>query len=110
VESINIKTAITLGLLGITLVLISIPLYLEKIKMNRFYGFRIRKAFESEENWYRINKYAAKAMMCWAVVVMAMALVCLFLAPQHVLTAGNASFLIVLIPIVQTLHYAKRSE
>jgi hypothetical protein len=108
VESINVKTAITLGLLGMILILISIPLYLEKIGMNRFYGFRVRKAFESEENWYRINKYGAKALMCWSVAVMTIGIVCLFIEPQHVLTVAKAGFLTVLIPIVQTLYYAQR--
>ena len=49
-ESINVKTAVTLVCLGFILVAVSIPLYLGKIKMNRFYGFRIRNAVESEEN------------------------------------------------------------
>ncbi len=106
--TINVKTAITLNTLGIILILVSIPLLLEKIKMNRFYGFRIRKAFESEENWYRINKYGAKALICWSVVMMAIGIVCLFVEPQHVLTIANVSFLTVLVPVVQTLYYAKR--
>ena len=92
--SVNLKTAITLCLLGTILILVSLPLYLEKIKMNRFYGFRIRKAFESEENWYRINRYAAKALMCWSVVIMTMGIVCLFIEPQYVLTMAKVSFLI----------------
>jgi hypothetical protein len=51
-ETVNAKTAITLICLGFILIGVSIPLLLGKIKMNYFYGFRIRKAFESEENWY----------------------------------------------------------
>ena len=52
-ESINVKTAVTLVCLGFILVAVSIPLYLGKIKMNCFYGFRIRNVFESEENYTR---------------------------------------------------------
>ena len=52
-ETVNAKTAVTLVCLGFILIAVSIPLCLGKIKMNRFCGFRIQKAFESEENWYR---------------------------------------------------------
>ncbi len=105
--SINAKTAITLNIIVIILILVSVPLHLEKIKMNRFYGFRIRKAFESEENWYRINKYGAKALMCWSLVIMMMGILCLFIEPRYVLTIAKVCFLMVLVPVVQTLYYAK---
>jgi hypothetical protein len=49
--NINEKTFITLTVLGIVIILISIPLYLGRVTMNGVYGFRIRKAFESEQNW-----------------------------------------------------------
>jgi hypothetical protein len=68
-ETVNAKTAVTL--LGFIPIAMSIPLYLGKIKMNYFYGFRIRKVFESEENWYLINRYGSKALVRWSVVVMA---------------------------------------
>jgi hypothetical protein len=87
---------------------VSIPLLLGKIKMNYFYGFRIRKAFESEENWYEINSYGAKAMIRWALVVMAAGIACLYIQPEHVLTVAKISFVSLLVPIVQTLLFARR--
>ena len=45
---------------GVLIIGISIPLVKRKIKMNRFYGFRIRKAFESDEIWYDLNAYGGK--------------------------------------------------
>ncbi len=81
-ETVNAKTAVTLVCLGFMLIAVSIPLYLGKIKMNCFYGFRIRKAFESEENWYKINRYGAKVLMWWSVVIVAMGIACLFIEPQ----------------------------
>jgi uncharacterized membrane protein len=107
-ESVNVKTAITLVCLGIIVILVSVPLYLGKIKMNRAYGFRIRKAFESEENWYGINRYGAKVLMWWSVVIMAIGIACLYIEPQSVLTVAKVSFISVAVPIVQTLYYAKR--
>ena len=70
-DTVNAKTAVTLVCVGIILIVVSIPLYLGKIKMNSYYGFRFQKAFESEENWFLINRYGAKAMMCWSVIIMA---------------------------------------
>jgi uncharacterized membrane protein len=107
-EGVNVKTAITLACVGIILIAVSLPLYLGKIKMNGVYGFRIGKAFESEENWYRINRYGAKALMCWALIIMAIGIMCLYIDPQSVLTVAKASFLLLLVPLVQTVLYARR--
>jgi hypothetical protein len=41
--------------LGVLIVVVSIPLVLHMIPMNRFYGIRVREAFLSNRNWYRIN-------------------------------------------------------
>ena len=107
-ESVNVKTAITLVCLGFILIAVSIPLYLGKIKRNYVYGFRIRKALESEENWYSINRYGAKALMSWSVVIMAIGIICLYIEPQHVLTVAKVTFISLLVPVVQTLYYARR--
>jgi hypothetical protein len=107
-ETVNAKTAVTLVCLGFILIAVSIPLLLGKVKMNCAYGSRIRKAFESEENWYTINSYGAKALICWSLVTMAVGIGCLYIEPQHVLTVAKLTFLSLLAPIVQTLWYAKR--
>ena len=64
-ESYEFKTAITFACLnifvGLVLILVCIPLYRGTVKMNRTYGFRCRGAFESEKNWYRINRFGAGA-------------------------------------------------
>jgi hypothetical protein len=108
VETVNAKTAVTLVCLGFILIAVSIPLLLGKIKMNYFYGFRIRKAFESEENWYLINSYGAKALMRWSVVLMAIGIGCLYIEPQQVLTVAKVSFMSLLVPVFQTMWYARR--
>jgi hypothetical protein len=106
-ETVNAKTAITLICLGFILIAVSVPLLLGKIKMNFFYDFRIRKAFESEENWYAINSYGAKALICWSVVLMAIEIGCLYIEPQHVLTVAKVGFISLLVPIAQTVWYAR---
>ena len=106
-ETINAKTAVTLVCLGVILIGVSIPLLLGKIRMNHFYGFRIRKAFESEDNWYEINCYGAKALIRWSLVIMAVGIGCLYIEPQHVLTVAKIAFISLLFPVVQTLWYAR---
>jgi hypothetical protein len=56
-------------LIGIICIILAIPLLLGKIKMNHTYGFRLKKAFESEDNWFRINKYGAKHLLFWGVLL-----------------------------------------
>jgi hypothetical protein len=107
-ESVNAKTALTLCGLGLVLIAVSVPLYLGKVKPNCVYGFRIRKAFASEENWYLINRYGAKALMWWSVFIMVIGFACLYVEPQHVLAVAKMTFLSLLVPIVLTLWYAKR--
>lgn len=106
--TVNAKTAITLVCLGFVPIAVSIPLLLGKIKMNHVYGFRIHKAFESEENWYMINRYGAKALIGWSFIVMVAGIACLYIDPQHVLTVPKIAFISVLVPVVQTLWYARR--
>lgn len=53
---------------GILLILLAIPLYLEKVKPNLWYGFRIRKTLENPEVWYPVNKFGAVWMMVSGIV------------------------------------------
>jgi len=106
-DNVNLMAAIILLCLGLITIAVSIPLYLGKIKMNYFYGFRIPKAFESEENWYAINHYGAKALIRWSLVIMAIGIGCLYIEPQHVLAAAKIAFISLLVPIVQTCWYAR---
>ncbi len=57
-------TSITLGIsnisIAVLIILLSIPLVRRKVGMNKLYGIKIKKAFESEENWYKINAYGGK--------------------------------------------------
>ena len=32
--------------------------------MNHLYGIRIKKSFESEDSWYKINEYGGKQFKC----------------------------------------------
>jgi len=48
--------------------------------MNYLYGVRIKKSFESKENWYNINAYGGKQLAIWSILIIIAGLVC-FLIP-----------------------------
>ncbi len=102
------KAAITLIILGLLVTVVSIPLILRKIKMNGVYGFRISKAFESDENWYAINEFGGKALAFWGIAVTVVGIACFSVAPATAFTVSKVSFVSVAIPIVITLFFAKR--
>jgi uncharacterized membrane protein len=108
--SINEKTCITFLILGLVIIMVCFPLYLGKIKRNIVYGFRIRKAFESDQNWYEINRYGAKSLIIWAVFLMAAGIMFLFIGPESVLTAAKISFISIIVPILLTIAYSKKLD
>ena len=86
------KTALILGTslvgLAVVMILLGLPLLMRKIPMNRWYGARFKKSFESEENWYRINAYSAKQLILWSIPLLLLGVVTLFLPLE-----GNARFI-----------------
>ena len=57
---INVVVGFSNFFVGFIMIFLSIPLKNGSIKMNKLYGFRFSKSFESDENWYKINKCGAK--------------------------------------------------
>jgi len=49
--------------LGALLTIVSPPLILKLVPMNRSYGVRIPKAFVSDANWYAINRVGGVALL-----------------------------------------------
>lgn len=56
---------------GLLMAMLSIPLVLRKISMNRVYGIRTRKAFVSERNWYELNAYGGKVFLALGLFLIA---------------------------------------
>ncbi|WP_226667552.1 SdpI family protein [Metabacillus litoralis] len=95
---------------GLLFVGLSIPLYKERIKMNHLYGVRFSESFESEENWYKINKYGAKRMMIWSIPLFVIGITIVFLPPLNDLLLVFLTFLpcIIMIPAIESYKYAKK--
>ncbi len=97
---------------------ISVPLVLRKVPMNIWYGFRIKKAFMSDELWYDINAYGGKQMILGSLGMIAASIGSLLLvnASGSPITGALTSPLLTVWPlclftiiaIVRTLIYAAR--
>ncbi len=111
---------ILLGLINIgvavVMIIVSIPLIRGKVKMNKFYGMRIPKAFESEDNWYKINAYGGRCFLKWGIVLAAVGGAIFFL-PLNTAEPPNGLLIhvlalapvLVLLPcIIQILVYARK--
>jgi hypothetical protein len=51
------------SLTGILLAVLSVPLILQKIGPNPWYGFRVKKTLDNPAVWYPVNAYAAKRLV-----------------------------------------------
>ena len=54
---------------GVIYIGLSLPLAFKKVGPNKYYGFRFKKSYMSEDLWFKINLYGAKCLIGWAVVV-----------------------------------------
>lgn len=88
-----------------------IPLLRGKVKMNKLYGMRFKQSFESDENWYAINRYGARLMIRWGVVILVVGLATFFMPLDNrpALTIGLAFVpLVVVIPAIQSYLFARQ--
>ena len=102
---------LTLICSSIIVILISIPMLKRKIPMNRWYGARFKKSFESEENWYKINAYSAKQLILWTIPILIIGLVTLFLPLEGNTGLFNAiafSPLLVCVPCLISYLYSRK--
>ncbi|MDX8342376.1 SdpI family protein [Rossellomorea sp. YZS02] len=107
----NIGVSLTNMSASLLFIGISIPLLLGKIKMNTYYGIRISKSFESDEAWYKVNRYGALQMIVWSVPLFLAGIVFLFLPPftetaEVVLIFFPCMWLVP--PVVGTFVFAKK--
>lgn len=99
---------------AVVTIAVCVPLIKRKIKMNRWYGVRIKKSFESDENWYELNAYGGKQLIVWSLPLIAVGVACFFIPFDNsnkdvlALALGTAPVLICLaIPIINIFRYAR---
>lgn len=77
-------------LTALVLMGVSVPLYLEKVKPNRLYGFRTPRTVHDERVWYPTNKVFARNMLLAAQFLLLAGVVAPFMG-------GGAATLLVLL-------------
>ncbi len=107
-------TSIALGLsnifVGTLMIVISLPLARRKVPMNRLYGVRFKKSFESEENWYAINAYGGRLFIMWSVPLVLIGVATFFLPLEGKpfrITLLACAPLILLVPAFMSCRYAR---
>jgi uncharacterized membrane protein len=106
---VNIIIGIAYIFIGLLLIGLAIPMYLGKVKMNKVYGARFKKSFESDENWYKINKYAGKLMIICSIPIVVLGVLSFFITFNIITLILYVILLIVLVLIAtfQSYNYAK---
>jgi hypothetical protein len=95
---------------GLMLMAVCAPLAKRKVKMNRWYGMRLPKAFTSDENWYKINEYGGKLFMGWSIPIVLGGVVLFFLPDIGLgaLYVVPVFSIILLVPLIKLLIYASK--
>ena len=110
---VNVVLALSYIANGVLLVLVCLPLLKDKIGPNRWYGVRVKKSFESREKWFALNRYGAKRFITWAGVLVVCGIMLLLTRINDsqstlVLLLALLPAVLIFIPLVQILRYAKK--
>ena len=62
-------TIIVFFLIGFLFILLGIPLLLEKVKPNWFYGFRTPSTIKNKDLWYKVNKQTGREFIIGGIIV-----------------------------------------
>lgn len=110
-DAANIIFGIMHILTAFIIIGISIPLVKGEISMNKFYGIRFKKSYDSDENWYKINKYGGQQLIKWSIPLAIFGIISFFLPieknPILFLLALFAP-LIILVPVITSYLYARK--
>ena len=94
------------------MIVLNVPLLYGKIKRNYWYGFRIPKSFESEENWLAINVYSARRFIQWSLGFFVMSAIVLVIPiatiPWIHIVVSILIILFVSLPIIDVILYARK--
>lgn len=66
---------------GLLMVVLAVPMILEKVPPNNMYGFRTKRTLSDPEIWYPANVYAGKWLLGLGVAMVVMALLLPWLLP-----------------------------
>ena len=108
----NEKDVVIFLLVQLLLVTLSIPLILQVVKPNGFYGFRTPKTLSDEKLWYRINRFAGISLLLAS--LLSISLFLYFFQAGYFKTLDSIFSISILPPLtvslVSTLLYSARIE
>lgn len=94
---------------GALIVGLCIPLILDKVRPNPWYGFRVGRTLKDPAVWYAVNRYAAWRMMAVGLLVMLVATLAFFVRDlsfvAYALACAAVAVLGMTIAVVQTFRY-----
>ena len=96
---------------GLLLAAISIPLILQKIGPNPWYGFRVKKTLNDPAVWYPVNAYAGKRLLVVG-IVSSLSAVLLFFVPGLDVTTYALTFAGIIlgglfVTVIQSIFYLR---
>src|SRR6266700_2514295 len=83
-------------LVAIFTIAAAVPLIRRKVKMNPWYGIRIRAAFESDERWFDINHYGGWLFLVWGMTIAITAIFGAFLEKKDWITYDLVALVIIM--------------
>lgn len=99
---------------GLLLVGLAIPLLLDKVPPNPWYGFRVPSTLADETLWYKVNRYAARWLLLSGIVTTAGAIALYFvpgLTVDQYAWLCLAVFLVAFVPgILLSWRYLRRLQ
>lgn len=106
------QSATIILLVGLLLFGVNIPLAFRLIPMNRWYGFRLRASFQSDQRWYDINAYGGRHMAGWSVLIIAAGISGFCLPEKYREIYSTTSTVVTLVacfvPVLLTLVWIRR--
>ncbi len=80
--------------------------------MNFWYDIRFKKSFESDEHWYKINKYGAQQLIKWSVVLVLIGVVTFFIPfgnnDTWIIIFSFLPVFVIIPPVIKTYQYARK--
>jgi len=107
---VHLIIAISHIFVALLIIAISVPLRRGEIGMNRFYGVRFPKSFESDEAWYKINRYGAQRLIFWSMILIGIGIAGVFLPlpdNEAIVIAYALAPLVYLIAAFESYRYSK---
>jgi uncharacterized membrane protein len=98
---------------GSVLAILAIPLIRGQVSMNYWYGVRVKRSYESDELWYKINRQGGKLLLVGGVIVASLGAMALSLDLEGhtgLLILFSFAPLVVMIAVaVGSVWYARRA-